>query len=78
MSCGKFEACKLLAEITKALEQGVIHTAITRLLPCMEEEVSKDQPDCVKLQETLSVLSVKEEFEDTEDDTFDTGITGGD
>nr|XP_023692250.1 uncharacterized protein LOC111856490 [Paramormyrops kingsleyae] len=54
------------AEIDEALERirrkcGVIRAAITRLLTRIEEEVSKDQPDCDKLQEALSVLSVKEE-----------------
>lgn len=42
-------------------KRGTIRTSTTKLLTRIEEEVSKDVPNCEKLREMLSVLSTKEE-----------------
>ena len=42
-------------------KRGTIRTGTSKLLTRLEEEVSKDPPDCEKLREMLSLLSTKEE-----------------
>ena len=42
-------------------KRGTIRASTTKLLSRIEEEVSKQLPDCDKLREMLSILSTKEE-----------------
>ena len=42
-------------------KRGTIRTSTTKLLTRIEEEVSKNVPDCDELREMMSVLSTKEE-----------------